>query len=78
MQDEETTSGTRTVGHSARHPGLQGESIGDIYPLAVVGVGNYHWIVQHLITGEEWGRGERLKCKEAHARAIVIKSNYHI
>ena len=68
---------TSGKGHVARHPGIQSHSMGELYPYAVVGLGNKGgWIVQHLTTGEEFGRtadGTHLTLNLAHEFAKQLK-----
>ena len=42
------------TGHSNEHAGLQNHSVGEHYPLAVVGIGSYPtlYVIENLMTGE--------------------------
>lgn len=59
-----------TKGHSAEHGGLRGHSIGEHYPLSVVGVGTdvpgvVLWQVENLLDGAVLTKP--MSCAEAHA-----------
>lgn len=65
-----------TSGHAASQPGLRGHSIGDTYPIRVVGYGDNSWAVESP-SGETlaryYGPGS---CAMAHAKARQLKASH--
>ena len=56
-------------GHHDEHVGLQKHSVGDLYPLAIVGYGNgdkTKYVIEHLT------RGEVLVCKAGSGNPYQI------
>lgn len=68
------------AGHHPVHAGLQNESVGDIYPLAIVGYGKGEvtkYVIENLVTGQclghAHGRGPKVWASPSRARAYLDK-----
>lgn len=68
------------AGHHPVHAGLQNESVGDIYPLAIVGYANGDlttYVIENLVTGQCLGhpgnRGPKQWASERVARFYITQ-----
>lgn len=64
-----------TQGHSARFGGLQGHSIGALYPMHVQGWGDDTWQAMNVLTGKY--HGKRTTLDKAHALAERLRKRMH-